>query len=172
MSQSKGKSADEYLRTLIEAELLSQQTFAEIPVPIREGFRKSGMTEEQLGALFEEARQKVHQEEQAEKNGPFRHSGCHGLVPWSAHDSCYRRSARTPQDATGLAPWSAHDRCYRRSTRTPQDATGLSRGVLTIGATGARHARHKMPRACPVECSRWLLPALDTHATRCHSMFP
>jgi hypothetical protein len=67
LSQSKGKSADEYLRTLIEAELLSQQTFAEILAPIREGFRKSGMTEEQLDALFAEARQKVHQEEQTNK---------------------------------------------------------------------------------------------------------
>lgn len=67
LSQSKGKSADEYLRTLIEAEILSQQTFAEILAPIREGFRKSGMTEEQLDALFEEARQKVHQEKQTEK---------------------------------------------------------------------------------------------------------
>lgn len=67
LSQSKGKSADEYLRTLIEAELLSQQTFAEILAPIREGFRKSGMTEEQLDALFEEARQKVHQQEPTNK---------------------------------------------------------------------------------------------------------
>jgi hypothetical protein len=67
LSQSKGKSTDEYLRTLIEAELLSQQSFAEILAPIREGFRKSGMTEEQLDALFAEARQKVHQEEQTNK---------------------------------------------------------------------------------------------------------
>jgi hypothetical protein len=67
LSRCKGKSAEEYLRTLIEAELLSQQTFAEILAPIREGFRKSGMTEEQLDALFEEARQKVHQEEQTNK---------------------------------------------------------------------------------------------------------
>jgi hypothetical protein len=74
LSQSKRKSADEYLRTLIEAELLSQQTFAEILAPIREGFRKSGMTEEQLDALFEEARQKVHQEEQTERDEPYRRS--------------------------------------------------------------------------------------------------
>lgn len=66
LSQSKGKGADEYLRTLIEAEL-SQQTFAQILAPIREGFRKSGMTEEQFDALFEEARQKVHQEQQTNK---------------------------------------------------------------------------------------------------------
>ena len=63
LSRSKGKSADEYLRTLIEAEILSQQTFGEILAPIRDGFRKSGMTQEQLETLFEEARKKVHQEE-------------------------------------------------------------------------------------------------------------
>jgi len=67
LSQSKGKSSDEYLRTLIEAEILSQQTFAEILAPIREGFRESGMTEEQLDAFFEEARRKVHQEEPTNK---------------------------------------------------------------------------------------------------------
>lgn len=62
LSERKGKNAEEYLRTLIEADLLSQQTFAEILAPLREGFRKGGMTEEQLETLFEEARQKVHQE--------------------------------------------------------------------------------------------------------------
>lgn len=67
LSRSKGKSAEEYLRTLIEAELLSQQTFAEILAPIRDGFRKSGMTQDQLDALFQEAREKVHQEEQTKK---------------------------------------------------------------------------------------------------------
>ncbi len=67
LSQSKGKSADEYLRTLIEAEILSQKTFAEILAPIREGFRTSGMTEEQLDDLFEEFRRKVHQEEPRNK---------------------------------------------------------------------------------------------------------
>lgn len=67
LSRCKGKSADEYLRTLIEAEVLSQKSFAEILAPIREGFRKSGMTEEQLDALFEEARRKVHQEEPTNK---------------------------------------------------------------------------------------------------------
>ena len=67
LSQSKGKSAEEYLRTLIAAELLSQQSFAEILAPIREGFRKSGMTEEQLDAHFERAREKVHEKEQNNK---------------------------------------------------------------------------------------------------------
>ena len=67
LSQSKGQSSEEYLRTLIEADILSQKTFAEILAPIREGFRKSGMTEEQLDDLFEEARQRVHREDQIDK---------------------------------------------------------------------------------------------------------
>ena len=64
LGRSKGKSAEEYLRTLFEAEVLSEQGFGEILAPIRDGFRNSRMTEEQLEALFEEAREKVHQEEQ------------------------------------------------------------------------------------------------------------
>ena len=65
LSRSKGKSAEEYLRILIEAEILSEQSFREILAPIRESFRESGMTEAQLDALFEEAREQVYQEEQA-----------------------------------------------------------------------------------------------------------
>ena len=67
LSQTKGKSAGENLRTLVEAEILSEQSFAEILAPIREGFRKGGMTEEQLDTLSEEARRKVHQGEQKKK---------------------------------------------------------------------------------------------------------
>ena len=65
LSRSKGKSAQEYLRMLIEAEILSEQTFSEILAPIRQSFRESGMTEEQLDALFESAREKVHREQSA-----------------------------------------------------------------------------------------------------------
>lgn len=65
LSRSKGKSAEEYLRMLIEAEILSEQTFSEILAPIRQNFRESGMSEEQLEALFEDAREKVHREESA-----------------------------------------------------------------------------------------------------------
>jgi hypothetical protein len=67
LSRSKGKSAEEYLRTLIEAEILSEQSFTQILAPIRQSFRESGMTEGQLDALFEDARKKVHQEEPASK---------------------------------------------------------------------------------------------------------
>lgn len=65
LSRSKGKSADDYLRMLIEAEVLSEQSFSEILAPVRQSFRESGMTEEELDALFEDARAKVHREEYA-----------------------------------------------------------------------------------------------------------
>jgi len=65
LSRSKGKSADDYLRMLIEAEILSEQSFSEILAPIRQSFRESGMTEAELDALFEDARAKVHREEHA-----------------------------------------------------------------------------------------------------------
>ena len=45
LSRSKGKSAEEYLRVLIEAEILSERTFSEILAPIRQSFRESGMSE-------------------------------------------------------------------------------------------------------------------------------
>ena len=67
LGRRKGKSAEEYLRMLIEAEILSEQSFSEILAPIRRSFRESGMTEEQLDALFEEARDKVHREAPAKK---------------------------------------------------------------------------------------------------------
>ena len=41
--------------------------FSEILAPIRQSYRESGMTEEQLDALFESAREKVHQENLARK---------------------------------------------------------------------------------------------------------
>jgi hypothetical protein len=57
LSRSKSKSAEEYLRMLIEAEIRSEQTFSEILAPIRQSFRESRMTEEQLEALFKDARE-------------------------------------------------------------------------------------------------------------------
>ena len=65
LSRSKGKSAKEYLRMLIEAEILSEQTFSEILAPIRQSFRESEMSEQQLDALFEDARDKDHREKPA-----------------------------------------------------------------------------------------------------------
>ena len=63
IARDAGKSGEEYLRTVIQAEILSHQPFDEILAPIRESFKASGMTEDELDALVEETREKVHQEQ-------------------------------------------------------------------------------------------------------------
>ena len=68
IGQSNGKSAEEYARTLIEAEILSLKSFDEILQPIRDDFAASGMTEDELDALVEEERQAIWEEKHA-KNG-------------------------------------------------------------------------------------------------------
>lgn len=65
LSRSKGTSPSEYLRILIEAEILSEQSFNEILAPIRQSFRDSGMTEAQLEELFKDALDKVRREKDA-----------------------------------------------------------------------------------------------------------
>ena len=60
-AQRTGKSMNEYLRGMIEADLLADQPFSEILEPIRQSFDESGMSEAELDALFETAREKVYQ---------------------------------------------------------------------------------------------------------------
>jgi len=62
LGRANGKSAEEYLRTIIEGELLSRKSFAEILEPFRRSFEESGMTEEELDTLFQEAREEVYQQ--------------------------------------------------------------------------------------------------------------
>lgn len=57
-----GKSVEEYLRNLIETDVLSDKPFSEILEPIRQSFDQSGMSEEELDALFENAREAVYRE--------------------------------------------------------------------------------------------------------------
>ncbi len=57
-----GKTVEEYLRTVIEADILADQSFSEILEPIRRSFDESEMSEDELDTLFEEAREKVYQE--------------------------------------------------------------------------------------------------------------
>jgi len=64
-ARHRGKSAADYVRDLIEADLLASQSFDDILAPIRQGFKESGMSEGELEALFEEAREEVYQEKQA-----------------------------------------------------------------------------------------------------------
>jgi hypothetical protein len=55
-ARSKGKTPPEYVRALIERDLLADKTFDEILKPVRADFRKSGMTEDQLDQLVDRAR--------------------------------------------------------------------------------------------------------------------
>lgn len=55
-AQHEGQSDQEYLRSLIERDLLADKSFDDILRPIREDFRKSGMTESQLDQVIDRAR--------------------------------------------------------------------------------------------------------------------
>ena len=61
-AREKGKTPEVYVCELIEADLLASRPFAEILAPIREDFRKSGMTEDEFDALIEEERQAIWEE--------------------------------------------------------------------------------------------------------------
>ncbi len=55
-ARAEGKTPPEYVRTLIERDLLADHSFDEILKPIRDDIRKSGITEEQFDAVIERAR--------------------------------------------------------------------------------------------------------------------
>ncbi len=62
IGRSIGKTVEEYLRGLIEAEMLSQKPFREILAPIREDFRATGLTEEEFDEIIERERQAIQDE--------------------------------------------------------------------------------------------------------------
>ncbi len=66
----KGQDVADYLRTLVEQDLKRPPALSEILAPIHEEFRQSGMTEDELSALIEEAREEVWQEKQRGKAAP------------------------------------------------------------------------------------------------------
>ena len=51
-----GTTAQEYVRALVERDLLADRSFDEILRPVRDDFRRNGVTERQLDALVERAR--------------------------------------------------------------------------------------------------------------------
>ena len=51
-----------YVERLITTDLLATRSFDEILSPIRKTFQASGMSEDEVNALFEEAREEVYQE--------------------------------------------------------------------------------------------------------------
>ena len=51
-----------YVERLITTDLLAVRSFDDILAPIRQTFQASGMSEDEVEALFEEAREEVYQE--------------------------------------------------------------------------------------------------------------
>ena len=66
----KGTDVTTYLRTLVEEDLNRPTRLSEVLAPIREDFRRSGMTEDELESLIEEARDEVWQEQNRGKSVP------------------------------------------------------------------------------------------------------
>ena len=75
-----GQTLEAYLQQLAEwhasngkdspaREPNSERTFDQILAPVREGFAKSGLTDEELTDLFEEAREEVWKEKQQRQKG-------------------------------------------------------------------------------------------------------
>jgi hypothetical protein len=58
---------NQYVERLIAIDLLAAKSFDEILAPIRRTFQESGMSDDDLDALFEEAREEVYQERKATK---------------------------------------------------------------------------------------------------------
>jgi len=55
-ARSRGQTTPQYIRTLIETDVLAECPFDEILRPVREGFQNSGLDQQQLLSLFNEAR--------------------------------------------------------------------------------------------------------------------
>jgi hypothetical protein len=56
-----------YVERLISTDLLTAKSFDEILAPIRQTFQESGMSDDEMEGLFEEAREEVYQERKAQE---------------------------------------------------------------------------------------------------------
>jgi len=59
-AKKEGKTLAEYVRSLIERDLLLGGSFDELLRPVREGFKNAGVTDEQLESLVTKARKDIH----------------------------------------------------------------------------------------------------------------
>ncbi len=68
-AKAKGFEVNTYLEKLIEKDIESESemTFAEILAPIHKEFEESGMSEDEILEMFEQAREEVWQEQQLAK---------------------------------------------------------------------------------------------------------
>jgi hypothetical protein len=76
-ARTSGREISEYVHQVLTEHIRSGQslatpskTFDEILAPIREGWRQSGMAEDEITALFEETRDEVRKERRARKETP------------------------------------------------------------------------------------------------------
>lgn len=67
IAEGKGKTAEEYVRELVETEVLATASFDEILAPIRKGFKESRMSADEITVMFERVREEVYQESLSEK---------------------------------------------------------------------------------------------------------
>ena len=63
-----GQNVEAYVEKLIEKALSGPPSIDELLAPVRKEFAESGMTEDELDALIEEAREEVWQEKLAQKS--------------------------------------------------------------------------------------------------------
>ena len=63
-----GQNVEAYVERLIEKALSGPPSIEELLAPVRKEFAESGMTEDELDALIEEAREEVWQEKMAQKS--------------------------------------------------------------------------------------------------------
>ena len=69
LARNEGKDTDDLLRFWLQVELLSRKPFREILAPVRESFKASGMTTDELDELVKEEREAIWQEKQNGTNG-------------------------------------------------------------------------------------------------------
>ncbi|MEK6300765.1 MAG: hypothetical protein AABO41_08600 [Acidobacteriota bacterium] len=62
LARENDQTAEDYARMVLEAKILAQKPFREILAPVREGFQESGITDDELAALVEKAREDFHRE--------------------------------------------------------------------------------------------------------------
>lgn len=67
-AKATGQTVEAAAAALLDQSLPRQKTFAEVCEPFRRAFEASGMTEEQLDELVEQARQEVWEEQQRERS--------------------------------------------------------------------------------------------------------
>lgn len=59
-ARDEGKTASEYVRSLIERDLQASRSFDDILRPVRAGFKKSKVTEDELDSIVRRARKDIY----------------------------------------------------------------------------------------------------------------